>query len=149
MCEGRFIEFFIVSREQYVQSQFECGIWGSKQEAYRQVNVWLETNLPMGMKTPNHYFYDLVCLNSDQAVGGCWFKIDSTQKIAFVYYIEVHEQYRRCGYAREAISQLEGICDLFDCEKILLNVFEHNVSARELYKSLGFVQLSSNMLKRL
>lgn len=67
----------------------------------------------------------------------------------WLYEIELDEQVRGRGLGREAMVAFEGLVRELGAEKITLNVFGGNEVARSLYRSLGYVEESVHMGKRL
>jgi acetyltransferase (GNAT) family protein len=63
-----------------------------------------ERLLPDAHLTTGHRFLSMVSTNSDQPVGGVWFWIDLENKQAFLYNITVFAQYRRRGFASDALG---------------------------------------------
>jgi len=68
---------------------------------------------------------------------------------AFIYNIEIHPQFRRHGYATQAMLKVEGEARRLGAETIRLHVFGHNTAARPLYEELGYVPTNINMAKSL
>jgi len=52
--------------------------------------------------------------------------------------IEIKEQFRRRGYAREALALAENELAAKNYGMIVLNVFEFNKGAKTLYESCGY-----------
>lgn len=67
----------------------------------------------------------------------------------WLYEIELDEEVRGRGLGREAMVAFEGLARELGAEKITLNVFGGNEVARSLYRSLGYVEESVHMGKRL
>ncbi|HEX9095919.1 MAG TPA: GNAT family N-acetyltransferase, partial [Candidatus Dormibacteraeota bacterium] len=68
---------------------------------------------------------------------------------AFIYNIEIYPQFRRRGYAEQAMLKLEEEVRRLGLEAIRLHVFGHNTAARPLYEKLGYLPTNIQMLKRL
>ena len=60
------------------------------------------------------------------------------ETIAFVDYIEVFSQFRRKGYAQQAMRLMEDNVKKDGLKVIDLNVMLNKVGAQKLYASLGF-----------
>ena len=83
-------------------------------------------------------------------VGQTWFKIEDRDpgRVVFIYDIEVWPDHRRRCYARLALAEIEDYARSNGCVGVMLHVFGNNDSARELYRSAGFVETNVIMLKR-
>lgn len=67
----------------------------------------------------------------------------------WLYEIELDERFRGRGLGREAMLAFEERARELGAEKVTLNVFGGNDVARSLYRSLGYVEESVHMRKRL
>jgi RimJ/RimL family protein N-acetyltransferase len=67
----------------------------------------------------------------------------------WLYEIELDEVVRGRGLGREAMLAFESLARELGAEKVTLNVFGGNEVARSLYRSLGYVEESVQMGKRL
>ena len=67
----------------------------------------------------------------------------------WLYEIELEERFRGRGLGREAMLAFEERARELGAAKVTLNVFGGNEIARSLYRSLGYVEESVRMGKRL
>ena len=107
--------------------------------------------LPNGKVRAGHFLFALETEDGER-VGDLWFAertndFDST--VAFVYSIEVFPGFRGRGYGREAMTLLEGEAKARGLRQIALNVFGGNEVARNLYRSLDYVETAVWMRKAL
>lgn len=65
-----------------------------------------------------------------------------------LYNLTIFEEYRRRGYASEALSVLEDWAREQGMAGIILHVFGHNHSARALYRKSGYVERNVTMVKK-
>ena len=107
--------------------------------------------LSNGLASPNQFFF----LISDDTlyishVGYLWWGIREQHgiRMAMVYFIGVFEPYRRCGYATQALRLLEQQVRKVGLEEIRLFVFGHNTKAWDLYKRMGYAEVSLTMAKK-
>lgn len=85
-----------------------------------------------------------------QPVGLLWIQVqDKPTPRAFIFNIEIDQEFRRRGYAEQAMLKLEVEAKRLRLESIGLHVFGHNTAARPLYEKLGYVATNINMSKRL
>jgi RimJ/RimL family protein N-acetyltransferase len=68
---------------------------------------------------------------------------------AWLYEIELEERVRGRGLGREAMLAFEALARELGADRVTLNVFGGNEVARSLYRSLGYVEESVHMRKRL
>jgi ribosomal protein S18 acetylase RimI-like enzyme len=107
--------------------------------------------LPNGQAPAGHHLY-VVEDEVGQRVGDLWFAersndFDGTG--AFVYSIEIAEEFRGKGYGRETMELLEDEVRAAGLDRISLNVFGGNEVARSLYRSLGYAETAVMMRKEL
>ena len=63
---------------------------------------------------------------------------DGTYPVAYLWYVCVHEDYRRQGVARALFREIDRIADENSVEIISLSCRRDNTPAVKLYRSLGF-----------
>ena len=80
-------------------------------------------------------------------IGRLFFAVRSSG--VWLYEIELEEGVRGRGLGREAMLVFEKLARELGAEKVTLNVFGGNDVARSLYRSLGYVEESVHMGKRL
>lgn len=133
----------------YAAEQVRSGRW-SREEALERSREENNRLLPQGVATPDHRLWNIVPADGGEPVGILWIQImQKPAPTAFVYNIEIYPQFRRRGYAEQAMLKLEDEARRLGLEGIRLHVFGHNTAARPLYEKLGYVPTNINMLKRL
>jgi ribosomal protein S18 acetylase RimI-like enzyme len=150
MTEKEFKVFLEHSIHDYAESKARAGAW-SKAEALTRSRREHKTLLRDGLRSKHHHLYTIRESQSGGAVGVLWFraKLESAAAPGFIFDIEIHEAYRRKGYARQAMQQLEEIARKMGLRQLELHVFAFNEGARSLYEGLGYTVASFNMSKRL
>jgi GNAT superfamily N-acetyltransferase len=105
--------------------------------------------LPDGLASAGHRFW--VAYDGDAEVGMLWVHLQekSDGLHAFGYDFSVAESLRRRGYGRAIMLAAEQVCRDLGVVSIGLNVFGHNLGARELYEQMGFEPTAIQMRKRL
>lgn len=88
--------------------------------------------------TENDFASYIVAQLDGRIVGyaGMWIVLDE----AHITNVAVHPDYRGTGCGRSLMTELLGRAAVLGAVKITLEVRVSNVAARELYKSLGFVE---------
>ena len=96
--------------------------------------------LPSGVESPNNFLWIALNEESDEKIGFIWFTNMIPQKINFLSYIEVDEQFRGRGFGTEMIQKWEHhIQETYpEIAALFLHVFIHNPKAKKLYERLGF-----------
>ena len=148
MTQKSFQEYLDKAIPAYASNNIESGRW-LEEGALERSRADHESLLPDGLNTKNNYLFDIVSRSDNCIVGFLWLAVEDKfgSTSAFIYDIAIYESYRRLGYARQALKELElFVKDLGIC-KIGLHVFHQNKSAQSLYESMGFSVVSSNMAK--
>ena len=150
MAEDSFSAYRIASARGYADENVTSGRWPSE-GAFERALEDFDQSLPQGLNTPENYIFEIKCEPSQETVGVLWFAVVENNgiKSAFVYDVEVGVEHRRQGHARAAFVLLEPIVEGLHLQSIGLHVFNRNVGAQALYRSLGYEVTSVNMLKHL
>ena len=108
-----------------------------------------EAVLPQGLDTPLHSLY--VVEADGVLVGRLWLAERDLggRHILYIYEIAIHPEHQGRGYGRGAMLWTEEEARRRGIGRIELNVFGRNDAARNLYRSLGYVENSVQMAKRL
>lgn len=84
-----------------------------------------------------------------EAVGELWLceREDMGLRLLFVYDVHVDEAHRGRGYGKAAMLLAEEEARRRGIERVALNVFGRNTTARRLYQSLGYAENAVAMSK--
>ena len=116
--------------------------------ARRQADDDMARILPEGLATEGHFINALVL--DDEVVGTLWLaKRDAGRPAIFIYDIEIAAEHRGRGLGRAAMLLAEREAKALGIHRIELNVFGGNTVARNLYRSLGYVERAVQMGKDL
>ncbi len=150
MTEAEFAAFKERGIHEYAAEQIRAGFW-SASDALEKSRQAHERLLPDGIRTKDHYLYTIQDPEQPSPIGVLWMMVtlDSPRPSGFIYDIEVYEHYRRKGYARQAMHELEVVARSMGLRQLGLHVFAHNAGARALYERLGYGVASLNLLKDL
>ena len=134
----------------YAEENVASGRW-PKEGALERSRADFQLLLPQGLATPGHYLYEIVAGEGGPTVGFLWFAAEDRHgmRSAFVYDIQIKEEYRRRGHASRAFLALESIVAGLGLPSIGLHVFGHNHAAQALYGQLGYTVTDINMIKPL
>jgi ribosomal protein S18 acetylase RimI-like enzyme len=105
------------------------------------------TILPQGLETPGHWIF--VVEADGERVGVLWLaeREHGREKECYIYDIEIDDAHRGRGFGRAAMQLAEAEARSHGLHRIALNVFGGNDVARNLYRSLGYVETSVQMAK--
>ncbi|HKA41236.1 MAG TPA: GNAT family N-acetyltransferase [Burkholderiales bacterium] len=148
MTEAEFGEFMILIHSTYVAERATADRI-SQEEAERFARQQYARLLPKGRLSDGHQFLRIASAASRESLGGLWVHTDIAARCAFLYNITVFAEFRRHGFAREALTLLQDRVRALGCATLALNVFSTNVAAIRLYESSGFAQVSRHMNKAL
>ena len=132
----------------YAKDNVDAGRWEEADSLERSEKDFKRL-LPDGGQTKDNYLYNIIEDISGKNVGHIWVKLEDNirTKSAFIYDIEVHEQYRRNGYAKSALFCIEKVVADLGAISLGLHVFNNNPAALALYKSINYQVVSLNMQK--
>ena len=145
-CFPSYIEYLIV---QYAQENVDAGRW-PKAGALTRSREDTEKQLPRGIETENNYFFEIKVPEINESVGWIWLSLENSDitNTVFIYDLEIKAEYRRQGYAKLALKEIEGFAATHKVANIGLHVFSQNEGARALYAEMGFQTVSLNMMKK-
>lgn len=148
MTEKEFQVFFERLVREYAADKVRAGNW-SEAEALERSRSETEKYLPQGVHTEGNFVCKLLNEN-DEAVGVLWYaQLKDRPKTGFIFDFEIHEPYRRRGYASQALAALEPQARSTGIKRLELHVFGYNTAARELYKKAGYFETNINMAKEI
>jgi ribosomal protein S18 acetylase RimI-like enzyme len=135
----------------YARDMIENGGAPPEQARAKSESDWL-TLLPERLETPDQFIFAVEDEETGERVGDVWFARRETPfegAVAFVYSIEIAEQFRGRGFGRQAMLLLEDEARARGLVRMSLNVFGGNAAARSLYRSLGYAESAVSMAKQL
>jgi ribosomal protein S18 acetylase RimI-like enzyme len=140
--------FLAHSKESYARDIAEHG--GTTEEfARRKSEADHARILPDGLETPGHWI--LVVESAGERVGILWLAEQDVggRRGMYIYGVEIDEAHRRRGFGRAAMLLAEEEARSRGINRMGLNVFGANEVARNLYRSLDYVETSVQMAKDL
>ncbi len=130
----------------FAKINIESGRW-DEVDAIERAQKYHDFEFPDGINTKNTYFFDIKENLNHETVG---FLIASTNaNFGFIYDFEIYEPYRRKGYAKSALENIEIFLYDLGVTVMELEVFDDNESAKNLYSNSGYNILSNWMRKTL
>jgi ribosomal protein S18 acetylase RimI-like enzyme len=148
MDEATYVAWCAVTKREYAAGKVEAGNW-PEAGADELAEAEFARLLPNGRHTPAHEIRSMVN-DAGEKVGYAWFTIENRDvgRVVFIYDIAVDAAHRRKGYARLALDEIDAYARDHDCLGVMLHVFGDNEAARELYRSMGYLETNVIMLKR-
>lgn len=139
MTELEFEMYLQYNIQEYAQDQAQSGR-ESEDEGVEEAEQQYHHLLPQGLQTPDHALCMIVDEEHARNVGVLWFDQREQQsgRQVFVNDIVVFDEFRRRGYARLAMQQLEKQAAELGATSIGLRVLGQNESARMLYEKLKY-----------
>jgi ribosomal protein S18 acetylase RimI-like enzyme len=115
-------------------------------EATAKAERDLATTLPVALVTPGHTLLFILDAHG-RRIGRLWF--GEQPPAVYLYAIWLDESVRGRGLGRQAMQWLEHETRRRGFDRIELNVFGGNTTARRLYESLGYPEVAVSMRKDL
>ncbi|MBY6038324.1 GNAT family N-acetyltransferase [Fictibacillus nanhaiensis] len=149
MKEEQYKRFFEETVREYAEENVKEGRWTPSESIERAIK---ETNelLPKGIQTNGHF---LCSLHHEVvgAIGTVWYAVKENkgEKSAFIYSIQIYEEFQGKGYGEQALIAFETDLASMNVSSIGLHVFGHNKRAYQLYTKMGYIPTSIKMKKHL
>ncbi|GGJ75106.1 hypothetical protein GCM10010123_01350 [Pilimelia anulata] len=134
----------------FADSQVAAGSW----PADRAPELAVEANnavLPDGFTTAGMLFLQAV-LPDGTSVGAAWLSLTHPRGVAdcaYLYNIEIDEEYRGAGYGRALLAAVEDAAHGRGMASVELNVFGTNARAIRLYETAGYHVVAQQMRRSL
>ena len=138
---------FLVASEAGYAEDIEMSGGQTHEAAQQKAKADFAAILPQGLETPGHTIY--VVEADGVAVGRLWLaeRASGGRQTLFIYDISIDPEWQGRGYGRAAMRLAEEQARARGIGFIELNVFGGNDVARNLYRSLGYVETSVQMRK--
>jgi GNAT superfamily N-acetyltransferase len=136
----------------FADDKVASGDW-QQADALQRSQAGYDALLPMDENTPGHHLGHLVDTDG-HLVGWAWIHVapalDSvSERAAFLYDFGIVAELRGKGLARIALAEVERHAHELGATRLGLHVFGHNLVARHVYESAGFVVTDLNLSKPL
>jgi len=105
-----FAAFLEIASAGYAADNVASGRW-LDHEALQLARAESEALLPNGVATPDNYLFEILADPGGPSVGFLWFAAlaRGSRRVAYLYQLEVHPPFRRCGHGLAALALLESI----------------------------------------
>ena len=150
MTEAEFRTYLERAVPEYADEHVRAGNWHPS-EALKKAQESYDYYLPDGLASEKQFLYTIVDTDSDTTVGTLWFEVldQRVRPMAFLLDFYILPEFRRRGYATQALGALEEKIGALGIDLIGLHVFAHNAAARSLYAKMGYEETDINMAKTL
>lgn len=150
MSAAAFAAYLETAVSDYAREKVKSGNW-REAESLNLARQTYANLLPDGLATPDQHFFTIRAPGEPEPVGMLWYAVvaDESGRHAWVYDVVIYPQFRRRGYATQAFRALEADVQQRGLDVIRLHVFGSNVSARALYRRLGYGETNVIMAKTL
>jgi RimJ/RimL family protein N-acetyltransferase len=148
MTESEYLLYLDNLYTGYADEQVKAGTWPADR-ALELAKTEIREMLPEGLASKNNYLYSLFAPGESSPVGVLWILIRerNKQKEAFIADIVIYDVYRRRGYGAQALKALDDAVKGMGIHRIRLQVFGHNLAARDLYEKSGYEMVNIYMEK--
>jgi ribosomal protein S18 acetylase RimI-like enzyme len=150
LSHEEFADYVRRETQRYAEEKVRAGNWppgGALERAKKE----FDGLLPLGLETPDNFLFRIRAREEPEPVGLLWICVKHPDEGpgGFVYDLQVHERFRKKGYATAAMRELENFARQRGLPRISLHVFEHNVVAIRLYEKLNYRTTNRRMSKEL
>jgi ribosomal protein S18 acetylase RimI-like enzyme len=148
LAEAPFQEYRKHLVRDYAADKVQAGTW-SRTEAESNAAKDVDSLLPDGPVTRNHFLYMVTDDSIPAEVGIVWFALTDSGvgRSVWIYDLIIHENFRRKGYASQTLNLVEQRAAQLGATSVGLHVFGHNKGAQALYKEQGYNSTSIIMAK--
>ena len=112
----------------------------TEEEARKKTRQTISELLPKGLKTKDHYLFDVTVKDQSNSIGILYLAIqeENQSKTAFIYDIEIDESLRGKSLGTQVLRAAEDFAVDNGANEIGLHVFAKNTGAFRLYQKLGY-----------
>lgn len=122
----------------YAETMYKNRLFADREEAIVKAEAEMQLLFPQGLETKGQNCFKIKDEQFD--VGFLWYseKVDDLGTYIWLCYIYVEPEFRRRGYAKSALLEMEKEVRSTGISRIGLNVFSTTPFAKNFYESLGF-----------
>ena len=141
MTDSEYAAWSEASIAGYAEEHTKTGNWLAE-EALDRARAEFAELLPDGSRTKDHHLYTVRDAADGGSVGILWINVrpKAGKPECYIYDIRVNDDRRGRGYGRATMNSCVARARELGADSVGLHVFGSNAVARELYKSLGFIE---------
>ncbi|MCU0951692.1 MAG: GNAT family N-acetyltransferase [Burkholderiaceae bacterium] len=108
MDASEFLAFFEAVSDSYARDNAASGRW-RESDASSLAREETGRLLPQAEKTPDNELFVIRSTEHNASVGYVWYgsMVRGTKKVAFLFQLYIHPQYRRQGFGKQALAAFE------------------------------------------
>src|SRR5215216_1201248 len=129
----------------YAEDHVRNGNWPAE-SAIERSRQQFESLLPDGIHSKDQFVWSIVDERNGN-VGVLWVQVKDQK--AFIYDFVIDEAMRGKGYGKQALIAMDEKLKAMNVESVGLHVFGDNITAQELYKTMGYQITGIHMKKEL
>jgi len=146
MTKKEYKKFTKKSMDKYAKEIYKSNLTLTKKDAQKIAKTQYKRMLKKGFKNPKYEFYILMN-EEEKKIGALW--LTKEKKELFISEIYIRKKYRHQGYGKATLDKVEKIAKRLKIKRIGLNVFYHNVIAKQLYRNKGYVVIDEYRIKKI
>jgi GNAT superfamily N-acetyltransferase len=137
MTQSEFDAFLPLSIQQYADYMARNRAWPPLDAPAISLREHT-TALPAGLATAHHHLYTIQ--RDGAAVGEIWLEDvhPSASAAGYIHRVYVHEPFRRCGIATDALALLEQQATALGLASLAVHLFLPNAAAVALFRNAGY-----------
>jgi ribosomal protein S18 acetylase RimI-like enzyme len=126
------------------KQSIENEIW-TREEGISKAQNEQEECLKEGVETKDNYLFEIIKKDDDKTIGEIWFGIIEIEGIkkCFLFDLHILEEEQHKGYGKDSLKKVEDEVLKLGYKSIRLHVFKNNLTAMNLYKSIGYREFNS------
>lgn len=112
-----------------------------EQDVHSFCQQQLEKDIDIAIASPQDFFLAIVNSNTQEVVGSLWYQLHQESvysDLVYIYWLGIYEDFRRKGYAKRALRELQTNLKQQGINRIALQVYNNNLAAMNFYKACGF-----------
>lgn len=150
MNDAEFEAFLARAIPRRAERMVSRGLWEAADAEAAAREIYRRT-LPNGVRTDQQHFCHLVDEPSGRRVGEAWYQVyvEGGRTHFYLSWIWVEPEFRRRGFATEALHLLEAEAARQGAVRTFLDVWVDNPEATRLYEKLGYRPSRVAMVKPL
>jgi len=146
MKKKEYKKFTKKSMDKYAKEIYKSTLTLTKKDARKIAKTQYKRMLKKGFKNPKYEFYALLN-EKEKKIGELW--LTKGEKRLYVSELYIRKKYRHQGYGKATLDKVEKIAKKLKIKRIGLDVFYHNVIAKQLYSNEGYEVINEYRIKKI
>lgn len=150
MSEAQFRSYLETAVHEYAQVHIKAGDC-APEHALALAQKDYQELLPEGLQSKNQFLFSVHdgAPDKTESIGMIWFAVKDGRagRSAFIYDFSIREHLRGKGYGKKVMEKIEDLVQEMGIDRVNLNVFGYNHTARALYEKMGYQITGIGMTK--